>query len=234
MLSAALALLMVLGMTVRPLRQITRAVEQVAGGDLLTEVPSLGQKDEIGKLAGALEKFKEAGLDNQRLQAEQKEVERRVELERKKVLGEMADPSRRASTAWRRACRRRPGTCSLPRRQCRARRRRRSAGRRRRRPRAGLDQRADGRQRRRGINLVDRRDRPSGHGGHPDRGQGGRGCRPDQRQGPGPGRGGAEDRRRRQADQRYRRSDEPPGPQRHHRSGAAGEAGKGSPSWRPK
>jgi methyl-accepting chemotaxis protein len=90
-LSAALALLMVLGMTVRPLRQITRAVEQVAGGDLLTEVPSLGQKDEIGKLAGALEKFKEAGLDNQRLQAEQKEVERRVELERKKVLGEMAD-----------------------------------------------------------------------------------------------------------------------------------------------
>ena len=62
-LSAALALLMVLGMTVRPLRQITRAVEQVAGGDLLTEVPSLGQKDEIGKLAGALEKFKEAGLE---------------------------------------------------------------------------------------------------------------------------------------------------------------------------
>ncbi len=89
--STALALLIVLGMAVRPLRRITQAMEQVARGNLHTEVPALGQKDEIGKLAGALEKFKEAGRENQRLQAEQKETEKRTELEKKKALSEMAD-----------------------------------------------------------------------------------------------------------------------------------------------
>jgi methyl-accepting chemotaxis protein len=42
----------------RPLRNITAAMAQVAGGDASTEVPSIGQKDEVGQLAGALETFK--------------------------------------------------------------------------------------------------------------------------------------------------------------------------------
>ncbi len=86
-----LALVIVLAGITRPLGRITAAMSDVAGGNLDVKVPSLGQKDEVGRLAAALEKFKEAGLENRRLQAEQKETEKRAEVEKKKALNQMAD-----------------------------------------------------------------------------------------------------------------------------------------------
>jgi methyl-accepting chemotaxis protein len=60
------AALIMLGVA-RPLRNITAAMAQVAGGDASTEVPSIGQKDEVGQLAGALETFKLNLIESKRL-----------------------------------------------------------------------------------------------------------------------------------------------------------------------
>ncbi len=89
-LAALGALLMSLAVS-RPLGAMTQAMTQVAGGNLDVVVPALGQKDEVGQLAGALEKFKEAGMENRRLQAEQKEVEARAESEKRAAMNKMAD-----------------------------------------------------------------------------------------------------------------------------------------------
>jgi methyl-accepting chemotaxis protein len=86
-----LALVIVLAGITRPLGRMTVAMGEVAGGNLDIAVPSLGQKDEVGRLAAALEKFKEAGMENRRLQADQKEAEKRAEVEKKKALNSMAD-----------------------------------------------------------------------------------------------------------------------------------------------
>jgi methyl-accepting chemotaxis protein len=60
------AALIVLGVA-RPLRNITAAMARVAGGDAATVVPSIGQKDEVGQLAGALETFKLNLIESKRL-----------------------------------------------------------------------------------------------------------------------------------------------------------------------
>ena len=86
-----LALVIVLVGITRPLGRMTVAMSDVAGGNLDVAVPALGQKDEVGQLAAALEKFKEAGMENRRLQAEQKESEKRAETDKKKALNGMAD-----------------------------------------------------------------------------------------------------------------------------------------------
>ena len=86
-----LALFVVLAGVTRPLARMTAAMTEVAGGNLDVAVPALGQRDEVGKLAAALGKFKEVGLESRRLQAEQKEAEKRAAVEKKQVLNRMAD-----------------------------------------------------------------------------------------------------------------------------------------------
>jgi methyl-accepting chemotaxis protein len=78
------AALTVLGVT-RPLRNITGAMLEVAAGRDEIEVPSLGQKDEVGQLAGALETFKLNLVESKRLAAEQ-EVERAAKERRAAAL----------------------------------------------------------------------------------------------------------------------------------------------------
>jgi methyl-accepting chemotaxis protein len=82
--------LVVFGVT-RPLKRMTSAMLSVAGGDLETTVPALGQKDEIGQLAGALDQFKTTGLENRRLQAGQQEAEARAAAQRKADMHKLAD-----------------------------------------------------------------------------------------------------------------------------------------------
>jgi methyl-accepting chemotaxis protein len=88
-LGLALGLIM-FGVT-RPLKRLTFAMLSVADGNLETAVPALGQKDEIGQLAGALEQFKTAGLENMRLQAKQKEMEVEAAAQRRTDMHAMAD-----------------------------------------------------------------------------------------------------------------------------------------------
>ena len=87
----ALALFIVLAGVTRPLGRMTDAMGKVASGDFEIQIPALGQKDEVGKLASALERFKAAGIENRRLQAEQEETKRQGEAEKKAMLAKLAD-----------------------------------------------------------------------------------------------------------------------------------------------
>jgi len=51
-----------------PLRRITGTMRTLAAGDLAVTVPYAGAGDEIGVMAGAVQVFKEAGIENLRLQ----------------------------------------------------------------------------------------------------------------------------------------------------------------------
>ncbi|KMO43129.1 hypothetical protein VQ02_00915 [Methylobacterium variabile] len=55
----ALALLIGRGIT-RPIGQLSGAMRALAGGDLATEVPARGRRDEIGAMAGTVQVFREA------------------------------------------------------------------------------------------------------------------------------------------------------------------------------
>jgi methyl-accepting chemotaxis protein len=80
-----LAVTIVIGFITRPIKQITEAMLQVADGDVTGAVPALGQKDEIGKLAGALETFK-ANLIKSRDLAAAQEEERSMKERRTNVV----------------------------------------------------------------------------------------------------------------------------------------------------
>ena len=84
-LSIGLVAYIVLSFVTRPLQAMTGAMLKVAGGDTDVAVPSLGQADEIGKLAGALETFKENLVENRRNAAEQ-ERERATKERRANVV----------------------------------------------------------------------------------------------------------------------------------------------------
>ncbi len=80
---------------VRPLLILTDAMKRLAGGDLSMEVPSLTRRDEIGAMAGAVEQFKQAGMEKLRLEetAERQRLEaeaRRREAEEEKARNERA------------------------------------------------------------------------------------------------------------------------------------------------
>ncbi len=83
--SMGLAAFMVIGFITRPLGAITGAMLKVADGDATVAVPALGQRDEVGKLAGALETFKANLLESRRLAAEQ-DAERAAKERRANVV----------------------------------------------------------------------------------------------------------------------------------------------------
>ena len=88
---ASLALWVILAGVARPLAAITSAMKRVAGGDLQTDVPGAGQSDEIGDLAGALETFKQNGLEKQHLEADHERQKQAAETEKRRTMNQLAD-----------------------------------------------------------------------------------------------------------------------------------------------
>ncbi len=74
----------------RPMRAMTDAMTAVAGGNLDIPVPCAGQRDEVGRLAAALEMFKGAGQENRRLHAAQEQERVRAAEERRRSLHDLA------------------------------------------------------------------------------------------------------------------------------------------------
>ena len=60
-----------------PIKAITQAMDDLAGGNLETEIPALGQKTEVGEMAGAVQIFKENALEVRRMAAERETEQRR-------------------------------------------------------------------------------------------------------------------------------------------------------------
>jgi methyl-accepting chemotaxis protein len=74
----------------RPVRDLTHTMEELAAGDAAIEVPSLGRKDELGQMAAALQVFKENARKVAALEAEAKEAEKRLAVEKARAMGELA------------------------------------------------------------------------------------------------------------------------------------------------
>jgi len=87
LVSIGVAAFLVIGFVVRPLARMTAAMHQVAEGDTSVEVPALGQRDELGKLAEALATFKANLIENRELTAAQ-EIERAAKDRRSRLVSE--------------------------------------------------------------------------------------------------------------------------------------------------
>ena len=66
----------------KPLGEITDFTTNMAAGDFTATVPHANRRDEIGHIAAAVEVFRQAGLENQRLQVETEAARAEVDRER--------------------------------------------------------------------------------------------------------------------------------------------------------
>jgi methyl-accepting chemotaxis protein len=69
----------------RPMRALTVAMEKLAGGDFAVVLPGLGRKDEVGGVAGAVEKFKFVSEQKAREEAEAKMRQDQIATEQRKA-----------------------------------------------------------------------------------------------------------------------------------------------------
>lgn len=75
----------------RALVQMSATMQRLARGDLEAEVGGTARRDEIGDMAGAIQVFKDNGLEVRRLEADAREQERLAEEERATNDEKMAD-----------------------------------------------------------------------------------------------------------------------------------------------
>ncbi len=65
-----------------PVVAMTVSMKRLAAGDNATEIPAVGQRDEVGEMAAAVQSFKEAAIENIRLEKEAAEARRHNESDR--------------------------------------------------------------------------------------------------------------------------------------------------------
>jgi methyl-accepting chemotaxis protein len=76
---------------VRPIVGMTRAMQCLSGGELDVEIPSLGRRDEVGAMAGAVEVFKQNALRIDAMEAERTFAASRIAEERKAAMQQVAE-----------------------------------------------------------------------------------------------------------------------------------------------
>jgi methyl-accepting chemotaxis protein len=74
-----------------PIRNITDAMQALAGGNKTTTIPGTGRGDEIGVMAQALQVFKDNLIEAERLRTEQEAAEERTEQARREAMLRLAD-----------------------------------------------------------------------------------------------------------------------------------------------
>ncbi|MEQ8319817.1 MAG: methyl-accepting chemotaxis protein [Rhodospirillales bacterium] len=89
LLSATFGWLLTSGISA-PIKDITSVMNRLAGGDKTAEVPALGRGDEVGEMAKALETFKNAMQEAERLASEQAELQRKAAEDQAKAAEEQA------------------------------------------------------------------------------------------------------------------------------------------------
>ena len=75
----------------KPLRLMGGAMTKLAEGDLSAHVPGMDRNDEIGGMAGAVQIFKNNGIEKVRLEEEQTGARQRAEEEKRQSTLELAD-----------------------------------------------------------------------------------------------------------------------------------------------
>ena len=76
---------------VRPIGEMTEAMNILAEGDTSVEVPATGRNDEIGYMAESVLVFKENAIERAKMREEQKEAVIRAEQEKKDAMNQLAD-----------------------------------------------------------------------------------------------------------------------------------------------
>jgi methyl-accepting chemotaxis protein len=75
----------------KPINAMTGAMGDLASGNKGVEIPAQGRGDEIGKMAAAVQVFKENMIEADRLRAEQEALKQRAEAERRQAMLDLAD-----------------------------------------------------------------------------------------------------------------------------------------------
>ena len=76
---------------VGPIGAMTRAMQDLAGGNKQTVIPATDRGDEVGAMAKTLQVFKDNMLEADRLRDEQEAAKQRSEAERRKAMLDLAD-----------------------------------------------------------------------------------------------------------------------------------------------
>jgi methyl-accepting chemotaxis protein len=75
----------------KPIVSMTDAMKDLAGGNLRTEVPARDRVDEVGEMAVAVQVFKDNAIRVRQMEAEQAELARHAEEEKRATVNRMAD-----------------------------------------------------------------------------------------------------------------------------------------------
>ncbi len=73
-----------------PVTGLTKVMMALAGGDTKVVIPSIGNKDEIGVMAGAVQVFKDNAIEKARLEEEQSAADQRAEEAKRRFINELA------------------------------------------------------------------------------------------------------------------------------------------------
>jgi methyl-accepting chemotaxis protein len=87
----ALGLLGIASGVIRPVVRMTSVMKRLAGGDLDVAIPSIARRDEVGSMAQAVEVFKQAAVENLRLQEAQVKTAEEAKLSQRNALLGMAE-----------------------------------------------------------------------------------------------------------------------------------------------
>ncbi len=78
----------------RPMNAMTATMRRLASGDHSVTVPAIGQRDEVGDMAGAVEVFKAAAIEKLRLEADAMATGRLTEAERARSAAHLAETAK--------------------------------------------------------------------------------------------------------------------------------------------
>ena len=76
---------------IRPIARIVAAMTTLAGGDKESAIPFTDRRNELGAMAKAIQVFKDNMIEADRLRAEQEELKKRAEAERRQGMLDLAD-----------------------------------------------------------------------------------------------------------------------------------------------
>ena len=81
---------------VKPVNAMTAAMSDLAAGNLDVAIPGVGRRDELGRVAEAMEVFKRNAVEQRKLEGDQKAAEARSAAQRKSEMAGLADHFERA------------------------------------------------------------------------------------------------------------------------------------------
>ena len=84
-------IVVVIATVTRPIAAMTTAMRVLADGDKTVEIPGVGQKDEVGEMAEAVQFFKESLIESERMTAEQAEKVERARADLMQSLAQDLD-----------------------------------------------------------------------------------------------------------------------------------------------